>query len=319
MSFNNSNFRQKSTAAFTENPYEITKVVLAPISDEMQTDNNLEPPFVRIRSPNSSFTYLDTFSIKDRLSSDGSNTGKWIIGTNNPLFIRRTKRFGITEFRMSNAITNINPRNNTISFNSSNTGATVHTVVIPEGFYTPATATTALIATLNSITGTTGLTFTAPTIYPGNDRFISLTSAGGNFRILESDFTKKGYVFWGFNPYTTTGLSAPLSNTFVMGSITGVYTQYYDIVSASLNQFTKNPSGGNDVPGGHIFRVFTGDTPLGADITFGVPEIAFINFSSNSTLNNIDISVVDQFDDPVYIPSPIANNFYLSFAFIAEL
>jgi hypothetical protein len=300
------------------NTYDFQRVILSPVSDEQQVDENLEPPFIRQRSGNYSAIFLDSFSYDDRLN-EVQNDGHWLLESKAEIFVRRIKRLSVSAILMSNAIPNINPRNNEISFMSSVNGS-VLTVSIPEGFYTAATATAALVFALNSVTLQSGITFTANTVIVGSDKFITLTGTSG-YKFMPSKFTTTGHAFWGFDPNDTSliGPAAPFYTTFNMGAITEVYSQYYDICSFALTQYVKASNTGNTVPSNLIGRVYTMPHVGNKIIREEFRNLTWINFSLKQTLQSVDLFVLDQFKQRIYVPQPVISNFFVTLAILGEL
>lgn len=297
------------------NPFHPQLVSLAPISDEQQNDENLEPPFVRVRSGNESFLFADSevrdaaVGVPQALAPDLFNVTDFTLGGgNHQFYARKLKRLSVPGAQIANCVPNINPRNNSVSFFSSASGLT-HTVTIPEGQYTNrATLTAALQAALNTATGASGLTWTI-TVNPLNACQFTLATAGGNYRfVLTSPMILYGrYLF-------NLPQEQALTNSKTMGAVYGMYTRYIDVISASVTEYTKNPWSSNSrVPNGLIARIFVGpQTGFGASaggITsdgmsfFAGADAAPINYNRTRAIEVIDLSFRDEFGQPYYIPS----------------
>jgi hypothetical protein len=292
-----------TTTANIGNTYLIPKVILSPITDDQSgvLDNNLEPPFVRVRGRNSCFTFLDTFAREERISNSS-----YLISNPSGILAKRTKRFSISYLSAFMPTPNINPRNNAITFA---TGAGTFTVTIPEGFYTRTQAIAALLVALNTVSGPSGVTFTAPNQFPNSNLYITLTGTNP-FRIQSNTFVTTGSVFWGFLPGDPRlSSSAALSTTLTIGPITALYTRYWDFVSRELLQHTKAANTGSDVPANTLFRAFL-EPNADADptsyhrVSFQINgENSAWNFDASHALATVDIQILDEFRQPYYLPN----------------
>lgn len=108
-------------------------VKLVPMQDSETGDENIEPPFVRVRSGNTAYMYLDT---SPETQKNDNNTAEWIIGDAGPdtrsnLYARKFKRSACRFVEIMWATPNVNPRNNTIIFRHSANPALSITAVIP--------------------------------------------------------------------------------------------------------------------------------------------------------------------------------------------
>jgi hypothetical protein len=296
-------------------PFHPQLVSLAPNSDEQQTDENLEPPFVRVRSGNECFIFADSevretpLGTPQSLAPDLFNATSFSLGGgNHQFYARKLKRLSVSGIQIANCVPNVNPRNNAVSFFSSASGLT-HTVSIPEGQYaTRATLTAALQTALNTATGASGLTWTI-TVNPLNSCQYTLATAGGNYRfVLTSPMVLYGrYLF-------NLPQEQALSNSKTMGAVYGLYTRYIDVISASMTEYTKNPWSSNTrVPNGLVARVFIGPqagfgSSAGGIASDGMSffagvEAAPINYNRSRAIEVIDLALRDEFGQPYYIPS----------------
>jgi hypothetical protein len=298
------------------NTYQIPKVILSPIMDDQAGtyDQSLEPPYVRVRTGNVAFTFLDNFNATSRLSSTS-----FIIPSTGGILTKRTKRIAISYYQSDLPFTNINPRNNVVNFT---TAGGPFSATIPEGFYTRTQAIAALLTALNG--AGSGVTFTMPGQFPNSDVYSVLTGTG-NFVITGGSFYTHGHGFWGFQQTDTRlGPSATLStNTLTLGPISALYTRYYDFCSYNLLQHTKAANIGVDAPANTVFRIYCG-TPLTDPINF---TIAFEQGASNSSWNydathslyGIDIQIYDEFKEPLYLPNGNLNAGTFQVAFTNEI
>ncbi len=307
-----------------QNPYIGKGVILTPIADIIQTDENLGPQFIRVRHGNNSSIFLNTQTAKN-ITQNGA---KFSLGVGHNLFATKIKRFSVQYFKLLWCTPNVNIRNNVLSFWSSNTGGingVLHIVTIPEGFYNnSATLMVALQNALNTVTGASGLTFTI-TVDPLNSCSASIATAGGSFAFnitLNVNINSLGMLHG--RPLWNLPQEQVLSSLKNAGPIRLFYTEYIDIGSFSLNQYTKNPSySDNGIRNGQLFnRIHLNDPTISSSTQYQINELQWINFNRNRSLNDIDISVYDQFGDFVYIPQystgtiePIS----LSIVFLTEL
>lgn len=306
------------------NPYLDKGVILSPVDDVIQTDENLGPQFIRVRHGNNSSIFLNSQTAKN-ISLNGS---KFSLGTGHNLFVTKIKRFAAQYFKILWCVPNVNVRNNTISFWSSNTGGiggTLHTVTIPEGFYATSTALMAALQTaLNTVSGASSLIFTI-TVNPLNICSASITTSGGNFAFnitqnmaVNSSGILKGKPLWNLPTEQV------LNSSKNIGPINLFYTEYINIASFALHQYTKNPSySDNSIRNGQLFeRVHISDPTKPSKIEFQKDTLQWINFNRNRSLNDIDITLYDQFGDPLYIPQLSTGNINpldLSMVIVTEL
>lgn len=286
------------------NPYLNKGVILAPVADVIQTDENLGPQFVRIRHGNNSSIFLNTQTAKN-ISQGGA---KFSLGTGHNLFVTKIKRFAAQYLKLLWCVPNVNIRNNIVSFWSSNTGGIggmLHTVTVPEGFYAGSIPLMAALQTaLNTATGASGLTFTI-TVSTLNQCSASITTAGGDFAFnttVNVQTTSTGILRG--RPLWNLPREQVLNSSKNAGPIQLFYTEYIDIASFALHQYTKNPSySDNGIRNGQLFeRIHITDPTQPSEIGFQKFILQWINFNRNRSLNDIDITIYDQFGDPVYIP-----------------
>lgn len=295
------------------NPFGSQTVSLAPVSDEQQTDENLEPPFVRIRGGNSSFIFADSEirsaapGVPPALAPDLFNVTDFTLGGgDHQFYARKIKRLSVEGIQIANCVPNVNERNNVITFFSSSSG-TNHTVTVPEGLYTTAaTLVAALVTALNTATGASGLTWTA-TVNPINDCQWTLSVVGGTYHfVLTSPMILNGRYLYNL-PIDQANTA---SKTF--GAVYGLYTRYIDVVSTALTEYTKNPWSSNARgPNGLVARIFVASPIMGtggissSGMTFfaGTAQDASTNYNRSRAVEVIDLSLRDEFGQPYYIPS----------------
>jgi hypothetical protein len=213
---------------------------------------------------------------------------------------------------------NVNPYNNTVEFISSNTGATVHSVVIPPGTYDTATALMdALIAALNTATGASGLTFSyvvnpsvGGTIYIDPLSF-RLSSAGGSYYFtLNNSHTCMTYGKYLYN----LPRSQILETTKNVGRVLGIYTRWLDFTSTSLTESTRIPSSSNDEYSiiSLLFRLFIDSNKLVGFIE--QEEARWLIKEKSKSIATADIRIFDEYGNIFYQPTLDAsteiNDFY---------
>jgi hypothetical protein len=277
-------------------------VLLAPISDNLQNDSNLEPQFVRIRESTTADLYLDT--------AKGTYNGNatWSLSNMSMAFINKISPIAV---RIFGQIPNINIRNNVFTFTTNGTNS--FTAVIPEGFYgVTATAMGALLAALNA--AGSGETFT--TVVVSGSTLYNLNSTG-----LFS-FTGGSGTFGGPGGYGEFGfgipIGTPLADTLVIGAVSLFYTRYIDVDSRQLTQFSKLPPAGVNVRSSTLSRL--GVPPLitaPAYYTELVDPVQWFSFNPSYSIQTVDLCLYDEFSQPLYIPSYV-NNFAVEVKLLAQ-
>jgi hypothetical protein len=294
------------TWAIGNKRYNATPVLLPPISDEMQTDEQLEPQFIRKRHGNLSYVTLDSTNNNYTIP----NNAQFFLSGN--FFARKIQRFSLVSIDFYFYTPNINPNNNILKFVSSVTGLT-YSVTLPEGFYNTQDALfTMIVAAMNTVTGSSGLTFSFVDTTDGTPRVI-LTATGGTYQFVSSSF-----MLYGQNVVNLPMNDSP-SASKTLGPIQLLYTRYIDIISLGLTQYTKNPNTSNSLASANLFfrlPIISSNPGL---IAFSIPNpTMWINYNRSSDLQAIDLQLIDENGFPLYIPS-YANNFYFLFTLLTEL
>ena len=296
------------------NVYAIQKVILSPIMDDQSglNDNNLEPPYVRVRQRNASYTFIDNFDANSRISNNS-----YLIGNNGNLLSKRTKRFAISFFSAELVQPNINIRNNAIQFRVA---ATIYNAIIPEGFYTRTQAIAALLVAMNG--AGSPATFTATNQFANSDVYIVLTGTQA-FTITGGTFVTTGFTFWGFlKGDTRLSLAATNSLTLTIGPITVLYSRYFDICSTAMLQHTKASTTGIDTPANLLLRVFASKNVSGFpfDVSFVQgSETSSWNFDATHSLSTIDFQLYDEHSQPLYLPNGNSNASWIQISFTNEI
>jgi len=284
---------------FSTNRYEVPPVLLTQITDDIiGNDENLEPQFVRVRASNQSILYLEA-SFSQNQNNANNN---FLFFTN--LNAVKIKRLAITDASFFDVTPNVNIRNNTIAFFRQSDGVRFE-VTVPE-FYA-ATGTSlinALLAALNA--SGSGIVFGSTpvlTVYP--QTFTINGSAGFRWDETSSMIRRGEYLINLLEPRSVDTFS--LVKT--VGPMFLQYTRYIDIISYSLNEYTKNPTTSNSTfnNASLLFRLYF-DNDL-APIRRGaaVLNLVFFNFNRTRGIDNIDIRLLDEFGEPFYVPLYITN------------
>ena len=308
-----------------QNPYRQQGVILAPVSDNIQSDVNLEPPFVRKRHGNLGYCYID---------SNGS-TGKlnnFTVGQNQAsfLFAQKIKRYAMSSIRMAYNVPNVNPYNNQVIVVLGGLSSQSFTFNMPEGYYYKVTDfitqfATSINASAQPITSNVS-TFTF-TIDPHNPELYTISILSGYTFYFSNQSTMVRYGQYLCNLPT----EQVLSTSKGMGSIMLTYTRYIDITSYSLNEYNKNHSTSDGLGKNNLlFRLY--ETPTGLDqngnfMTFSKDRfisrtnLSWINYERDKSLSVIDIQIYDEFGNLLYIPTypDRPSDFYIMFEILTEL
>lgn len=291
------------------NPLLEQRVILGAVSDDLQQDDNLEPPMVRIREQNSAYIYIDSsFTLSD-------TPANVIIGyRGGDLFTRKVKRFAVKGLEMSWVTPNINPRNNTIIV-ALDSLATTFTATIPTGFYsTVVDLFNALVTALNTATSTT---FTITQTYPGAESY-TLANAGHTFVFVGGNMFVQGQFMFGFVPGSS---PTTLQASYVLSSTSLSYTRWVNFNSNELTQYTKLPLSGIDTNSTCITKLYVISDGAQVDtIFFNIEEpLAWINYKKDSNITAIDVQLYDEWGQYLYIPPEYNNSFYFALIISTQL
>lgn len=281
------------------------EVILKPQQLELFKKSGLEPQWITSKQPNRAALYLNSRDYAnqdnpvDILASTASKPGDF------PSVLA----YGITRISVNSGaiffnIPNINPRNNNVQFFSSVTGL-VYGVTVPEGDYVTSTQIiTALVAALNTVTGSSGLTFSFTTITGFPNKY-NLNSAGGNYYfILTSNGVQNGFGLWNLP------LSQVATNTKVVGDIEGYYTRYVDFCSSTLSKYAKIRTQSTSTVSNLILRVpFGSTTVFDGLLTQGganIPDSQYY-YNPGESITQIDIQLRDEFGQLLYVPNMTGN------------
>ncbi len=276
-------------------PSKFSEVLLSPIQDAIMNDQNLEPQFMRKRHGNNSYLYMDTADRNENIEI----IQKFIFGSKNNLFSRKIKRFAVDFIKIDYNSPNVNIYNNQVTFFSTASGLN-HTVVVPIGFYDFSSFAPALQTALNTATGASGLTWTITPSTNGQLQY-TLATAGGNYHFIVDPVLSPMVV----NGHHLVNLPYDQTNTAskTAGSVNMYYTRYIDIVSFALLQYDKNPTNTTRFGTSNLLvRLFIRNPTISQTLDFAIQNVRWVNFDITQSLTNIDISILDEFGNPLYIP-----------------
>lgn len=282
------------------NPYSLPSVVLGPVVDDIEEDKSKEPCMVRVRHQNSALMHVDNESYD--LVSTAQNPAVFNLRVDGGVLSQKTKRLRVSKLRLLYNVPNINTRNNRLVFANSAFPTVNYTVNIPVDFYTVASARVALLATLNSVTGSSGLTFSLTDVFAGSTAYVTLSVAGGQAIFRSSSFWDRSF-FWGipmYRPENSPYIDVPLSS-IQFGPITARYTDYVDFVCREAYQFSKINTTGTQSYGDVLGRIYLDGTGTGQPISQEVPE-SWINYDKDSSITSMTITLLDMFEQPLYVP-----------------
>jgi hypothetical protein len=294
-------------ASTSSNPYQLPRIILAPVSDEIQLEEDLEPPFVRVRDTNSQYLQIDTST-----AALGTNPAQVVITLSRVM--PRVNRLKIVFFSFRDMTPNINIRNNVFTFIR---GGVPFTATIPEGNLNGIARYNALAAAMSAATGVPGeFIANLSTVYPSSI-FITNTAVTPFRFINTGSGIIRGRYLWGFNPRnygTGTDAVAHLLTYFNEN-----YTRYIDIASFELTQYTKIDTSGSRVSAEVVFRQFLTDVTLGQLVFTGFTQSPSLNYNRSRALGIVDLEILDEFGEIYYIPQQFWDSFCLTVVMIAEM
>ncbi len=291
-----------------DNPYDIKNqnVIMVPISDEMQTDQNLEPQMVRLRAQNHAVMHLDAsegnkINLSKKLNKINLSTGN--------IYTNRVKRIAFNALGFFDALLNVIGAdssnttfvNNIVTFFLTNTGLTHTATVVPGRYETPGALMTALTFAMTNAVPATGRIFTSavstnPTVINVYD--ISVNMADTWHFLLTSPGMIFGRSLWNLSRQQLD------TNSKKIGAIWLLYTKFIDFRSSSIFQYTKNPNSSNAQGANNIlYRLFL--RPAVSNLIAQEPTlfVKYINYNRERSLTNVDIELFDEFNNPLVIPN----------------
>lgn len=251
------------------------------------------------------YLFIDSNSLN--INTNITNGTAFTTGNRN-LLGKQVSMYAPDSARISFNIYNVNPRNNTVDFLSSNTGAAVHSVDIVPGRYTSATALMdALVTALNTATGASGLTFSHAAnpsvggIVYNDPKAFRLSAAGGTYHFtLTCSCMVYGKYLYNL-PRTQT-----LEATKNVGRVLGFYTRWIDFLSTELTESTRIPATASGPTGvsGILFTIYISNLDL-LDTTPGIFQVQtqrWLLKDISKSIASADIRMIDEFGQPVYLP-----------------
>ncbi len=275
-------------------------LVLKPQQLDLYRNSNKEPQYVTSKEPNRGIIYVESLdqSYETNLASMQCSTIAGP-GEHPSTLAYGVTRLSINSFGVRMSIPNVNPRNNSIRFFSTNSG-TFHSVDLVEGFYqTTNDLITHVVNRLNSVSGASGLTFSflAVTAFP--DRY-DLNSVGGSYFFdTNCSAVKHGYQLY------CLPVSQTPTNSKIVGSMGLYYTTYIDLCSATLTKYVKVRSASTSKTTNLVIRMHFASPPAPNEIVYLTkntsPNVQLF-FNHAEPINTIDFELRDQFGDLLYIP-----------------
>lgn len=267
------------------------------------TNGTLEPQYITSIDPTEAWIWI---SSRDCAGDDKTNCRYEIaqpLGTG----VRRINLLGTTMLWDS---PNVNPRNQRVRFFSTNSGG-FHEVDVPTGFYATSVALAiALVAALNTATGSSGLTFSQiPTPLFPNQHTIS--AVGGDFYFdQQCNAVVKGMQLWSLPASTTATASKTTGTMFLM------YTEYVDVVSIECTKNAKVRSLTSNQRSNVVVRAYLGGQQSPGTITFYEPDRS-LSFAHRyqDPIYALDFRFLDQNGDQLYVSDPAKLQWQITLGF----
>lgn len=271
-----------------------TSVTLPAQQWTQYTDSQYEPQYTTSKKPNRGWVYITS---KDSPESDKTVCTvypKTQLGTG-------FNRINIEGFTVNWFIPNVNPRNNWIHLLSSNYPTTPFSLYLDVKYWTSSLDLVNHIRDqLNAVAGT-GLTFSVVTSAADPDLddmpdYYALVASGGTFMFLDdSTVITKGEPCFGI----AGGQSLAAKQT--IGPMGMMYTQYVDIQSQTLTQWTKIQSATSSNVSAIVARAYVGGKEYGTQFQRFDDDVS-LSWNPITPLSSIDISLFDSSGDPLYAP-----------------
>lgn len=289
-------------------------------------------------TPSSAYLLLNS---ADRIVPNGLNGSQVLTQPWNNFTLQRqapimesfAKRISAVEINFPMCIPNITTFNNVLTV-ISNTSGNTYTITVTPGFYTPGE----LVSFMNTALAasyTTASEANPPTIsYSDANGYYTYTANGGNSFTLH--FAAQTAARTAINYYTSASLFKTLgfvfnqSNVLITNLITGIptqtqYTAYVDIVSQRIMRFTDVDDADSNnfkTKNSLVCRLYLADEtstltqinnknfpitcrPFNIHRQFVFPKQT--KWDPDSFIDYIDLSVVDQYNNLVYMPSANVN------------
>lgn len=273
-------------------------------------DVNSEPQFVKVRSNNNYYVILDS----EDMYQDDNKADIMFSGANTPTaqpypIVSRTKRFTVSSIFFTCDFYNVTPNNNGVSVLLNNS-ITLNGQV-PIGVYSTSNSLmVAVCGALNAALVLLGLPslFTSSLISgTGNQYTISSNLIPGNqYRFIDTcTAITKGKTVYNLPVGTIT---APTQQT---GPVDLRYPRKIQVCSRALMQYTKmhNHSTNNRA---NILTNIVHNKPGPLSNPFiQFSERSWVNFDESANLAQIDIQLIDENGDLVYIPPTVQGRQHL--------
>lgn len=295
---NSSNPVTYSGAPTFVNPEKASGTLLKLVSDNVVTDIDLEPQYVRVRHNNSANSYLQIDSVDPSSNAYISTAGTGFLQ-------QKVRRFAVKSHSYFDNTANINPRNGTFIFM---TGGTQYTATVGPGFYPSAgSGINALLAALNA--AGSGVTFAATQVT--GSTYFSLNGTATFYFVGGNGITNGTYSFG-----IPVGTAATAAALLTIGPVLLYYTRWIDINSTALNQYSKLNNSSMNNSSTLLYRLFlpsqTTTTP-GTQLTQTLSDpLRWINFNPSNDSKTVDIHLFDEFNQPLYLSNPSSVNLLLT-------
>lgn len=272
----------------------MSRIILDPINSQLYKEDSKEPQYVTFQYQNQGEIFLDSQYCVDKITPThlSISTKKTPTDRENTLFTN-VSRVAVQSAGLFYTSPNVNPRNYEITFYSS-VSNNFHTTQLVEGFYTNTTSLIDhIILRLNTLTGSTGLTFSKTVNY--TDCYNLISTGGDYYFDLNCSAIKKGYQL-----YNLPRDQIP-TNTKRVGVMGLWYTRYIDITSKQLTRYSKMPSRSTGYNQNLVERLFIGDPTKPGIIAQYQSNSSIFNYKHTDNVSVIDFQLFDQFGDPLYL------------------
>ena len=267
---------------------------------------------IRIDEGTHGYTFID--SARDASNDTNWSVNELVISGNNDILSKQVSQYAVysTGYVLENQ--QVNARNSTVQFYSSNTGGvggTLFSVTVGHQYYASESALmTGLITALNTVTGSSGLTFSFA-VSPQHPLKFTLSAVGGTFcfalqssdRSIDTNLgVVNGKFLWNLPREQV------LSASKIVGMVLGFYSRYMDIVSVDLTDNVRIPASSFDKRLGSnlLFRLFVDQNntfnPAFKEFTIEDP-VRWIKKLRSKSIKKIDLRIYDEFGQDYIMPS----------------
>jgi hypothetical protein len=299
-------------------------------SDDVLTMRKPVSAFFMIDSGDRNLTGAGTGRLSD---PDVQPWNDFKISKPQPLLDGFARNMGVTEVYFPWTIPNVTSYNNTFYIRFVVGG--LKTITVPIDFYTGTSLAAAIQVQLNALVGIGG---SPPVIeYDEGRRIFTFTPVGGNgFELYANLQETTDYKYFQLNAslLKTMGFAGGQMGTNIISEISGGstlirYTNYVDIISNRLHYDSEMKDGDTSVKTVRdvLCRIYCaneistpsadveGQTPFLIHRQFMTPK--YFRLNPRQFFNAIDIQVLDQYGNLVYIPprigNPIGTNPYVTY------